>query len=426
MLNKLLGGRKSGRKRSGKVAGDGTAVQPLGYDEEKRLASDGDIEVRRAIARREDVQPEILYYLAEDEAWEVRREIAGNTATPSQANVLLAYDENADVRCDLARKISRLLPDLSPTEQVRVRETAIEVLEVLADDQLPRVRQIIAEELKHTLLAPHGLVKRLAKDMEAIVHAPVLEYSPLLNDDDLLEIIKSGSPSTALAAMSRRGTVSEPLSQAIVETMDVDAISSLLANGSAQIREETLDQVISQAETTATLHKPLVMRRDLSLRAVRRIAGFVASSLVDILVQSNKLPPTLASELTNSVRQRIATGKGEAASAAERVEAAIASGELDDEYVADAIERGDTEFVTQAFAQRAGLPGDAVAEILEGDKPRLIVALVWKAGFSMRVAVRVETRIARIKPEAMLYARDGVDFPMTAAEMSAQFDYLTA
>ena len=161
----------------------------LAYEEAKALARDADPEVRRALATREDVRPEVLYFLAEDAAPAVRRAIAANPTTPGQANILLSHDESEDVRADLARKIGRLLPDLDAHTSSRVREMTIEALETLAHDQLPKVRAILAEALKSAANVPHDIIMLLARDVESIVAAPILEYSPLLSDDDLLEII---------------------------------------------------------------------------------------------------------------------------------------------------------------------------------------------------------------------------------------------
>ena len=66
--------------------------QTLSYAEAKELAGNEDIEVRRNLAARTDIKPEILYFLAEDPDPEVRRRIAANKATPGHADLLLAAD----------------------------------------------------------------------------------------------------------------------------------------------------------------------------------------------------------------------------------------------------------------------------------------------------------------------------------------------
>ena len=66
----------------------------LSYDESKRLARDGDRAVRERLAGREDVRPEVLYFLADDDSAEVRVRIAANVSTPRQADLTLARDHD--------------------------------------------------------------------------------------------------------------------------------------------------------------------------------------------------------------------------------------------------------------------------------------------------------------------------------------------
>ena len=69
MLGRLFGRRKTRR----------AADVPLTYEQEKALASQPDVSLRTELAAREDVRPEILYFLADDKSKMVRREIARNT-----------------------------------------------------------------------------------------------------------------------------------------------------------------------------------------------------------------------------------------------------------------------------------------------------------------------------------------------------------
>ncbi len=96
------------------------------YEESKQLAERGTVATRRALACREDLRPEILYFLAEDSAPEVRREIAANPRAPAQANQLLAEDDHEEVRADIARKVARLLPSLSESEHTRISQQTLE------------------------------------------------------------------------------------------------------------------------------------------------------------------------------------------------------------------------------------------------------------------------------------------------------------
>ena len=106
--------------------------QDITYEEAKTYARAPDRDVRSELASREDVQPELLYFLADDKDPEVRRSVAANNATPRQADLVLARDKDDDVRCDLALKIGRLIPGISQMQNERLQEVTLEVLGVLA------------------------------------------------------------------------------------------------------------------------------------------------------------------------------------------------------------------------------------------------------------------------------------------------------
>jgi uncharacterized protein (DUF2336 family) len=400
--------------------------KPIPYDKARAIAHGGDTAARRDLARRADTQAEILYYLADDSSADVRREIARNAATPGQANLRLAEDDDGEVRCELARKVARLLPELSAAEATRLRDLALAALELLAKDQLPRVRAILAEELKHSTYAPRALALTLAHDLESVVALPILEFSPLLSDHDLLEIIAKGAVDDRLRAIARRENVSAKVSDAVVATLEVPALAALLANAGAKIREDAMDRIVACAEGAAALHEPLVMRADLSVRAIRRIAGFVAASLVDMLCRQRNVDQATEAAIRRQVQDRLkdAPLEPDADDPALRAKALHAKGQLDEACIADAIEGNERAFVIAALVIRTGQAAETVTRLLASRSAKAIVALAWKAGLGMRAAVRLQARIGLVPPREMLNARRGVDYPLSERELSDTWDLL--
>ncbi len=379
---------------------------------------------RAALAGHIDTRPEMLYYLASDREPAVRRQIAANPATPLQADRILAQDPNDDVRAELAGKIGRLLPGLAEPERARLRDLAIEVLERLANDQLTRVRMILAEEIKASPHIPKSIVARLARDVELVVAAPILEYSPLLKDVDLLEIIAHGAVSGALPAIARRRDLSADVADQIVASLDVPAVAALLANRSARIRDETMDQIIDHADRIRDWHGPIVLRADLSLRAIRRVAGFVTSSLLQQLRERRGLDEETSNFLAKRVRERIADDDAVSPSrdAVETIRRAVATKSLDEAFVVQAVETRDRPLAIHALAMMARQSPAVIEKILDGQSARAVVALCWHAGLSMRAAIKVQTHATRLAQKDVIPARNGVDFPLTSDEMLWQLD----
>jgi uncharacterized protein (DUF2336 family) len=404
--------------------GDG---RQMDYEEAKALAADKDATVRRKLARRADAQPEILYYLAEDGDDEVRRGIAANEATPVQADLLLSRDRDDDVRCQLAKKVAVLAPTRSAEEQERVGDIVGQTLEVLAEDQLTRVRAILVDELKCADKVPGAVIERLARDNEISISGPVHENSPLLGDETLLEIINSRHVQGALDAVSRRKDLDPALADAIVETNETDTITALLSNSSAQIREETLDKLVERAERKESWHAPLVVRPKLSSRAVRGLAGYVAGTLLRELESRNDLDAKTAGAVYDAISRRLAeeAEPGEPLPE-ERAAALHAKGKLDEGAVTKALGTGDRGFVIAALALASGLSRPAVQKVVSLASAKGIVAVVWRAGFSMGLAEQLQLRLGRIAPDAMMRAAARGAFPMSDEELDWQIEFFAS
>jgi uncharacterized protein (DUF2336 family) len=401
------------------------------YEHDKRLAADPDVRVRETLARSAKARPEILYYLASDAAASVRREIAANAHTPAQADQLLVRDPDERVRADLARKVATLLPNLTEDEQSQARERVFELVSTLGRDAAVRVRQVLAETLKDVANAPADVIRRLAEDVELVVAEPVLRCSPLLTDDDLIEIITGAPIPGAVAAIAQRAGVASKVADAIAAVDDEAAIAALLANPSAQIREETLDLVVERAPTRPSWHPALVRRPLLPARLVKRIASFVAAGLLRQLEQREDLDPTTRAAVSAEVGRRLEEGGEDAdeakdETAAEAVAKLKAKGALDEDAVVAAMGEGRRAFVKAALATLSGIGEAATDKILSSRSAKGIVALVWKAGLSPRTAGQVQLRIGSIPPRQVLSARAGEGWPLSADDMTWHLEFFGA
>lgn len=405
------------------------------YEKAKKIARSGDADARRMLAERQDIQPELLYYLAEDEEPEVRRAIAQNTATPPHADLILASDLHESVREGLAGKLAGLVPDLDGATFGRLHKLTRQTIAKLARDELPRVRAIMSEALAELDgKVPNELkklVRALAADEVLEVAAPVLERSPLLSERDILSIITSGPPDGALAIVARRAGLGETLADFVVEHGDENAVTQLLANESAQIREETLDRILDKAPEVPQWHDPLVRRPRLSAQVTMRIAGFVARSLLDVLLTRTDLDPETAEVVRAIVAGRIESDIPAAADdeveedPADEARRLHAEGKLDAGRLMDAVNSGKRRFATAALAALAGLKYEMARDLLATRSAKAVTALAWKAGLEMRDAIQVQLRLAGVSPQSALYARDGTDYPLSDEDLEWQLEFFS-
>lgn len=422
---------------------------PLTYDEAKELAQHQDMTVRKSLAEREDIRPEILYYLAGDSSPEVRKAITRNKITPARAYIDLAQDSNDEIRSDLAGKIATLAPKLTAYEIDRVQSYAFQALEILASDQLANVRTILAQTLKDVTQVPEELIIRLARDSELSVACPVLQHSPVLSDDDLLEIIASGISSGALGAISNRSSVSHSVSDAIVETHDVPAITSLLCNDSAQIREETLDQLVDKSREIDEWQGPLVHRPVLTNNAAQRLAEFVAENLLDTLKSRDDLSAKTISMIRKEVNRRLEASHVPNQSLKEAIDEGQTNKDLKKEYtwlfqqaphviaqnlhrmgrltqqvIANALNEGDYDFVIAGLSEKAGAHLSVAQRMIAMRSARGVAALCWKAGMDASSSVRIQAKAAHIPSDDILKDHNK-EYALNEDELQWQIDFFT-
>ncbi len=445
----------------------------MAYEDQKRVAVDGNFEERRELAGRSDVRPEILYYLASDPDTEIRRNIARNHKTPRHADLLLAKDDKPEVRADVAGKIAEMTIELTDGQQDNVYRMTLEALEILARDQLLRVREILAETLKDSETAPVGVMERLALDDEITVARPVLENSPVLSDEFLLRVIASEPVQGALSAIARRVALGENVADAIVHNGDAEAIAELLGNESAQIREETLDRIVDQASGEPTWHKPLVHRPNLHAEAAIRLAEIVAAPVLAELGQRGDLDKETISAIKSVVLKRLdsddlvpraqpkaSEAKGVEQSGAQkpssadkapqptketppakapetstqdtaesivtkRVRQMYLDDDLTEHEISSALASGGLEFVSYAIALRSKTHMDVVSHAISMRNAKAIVALCWKADLSMRLATRIQMHLANIPPSDVLRATASDDYPLSKDEMRWQLEFIS-
>ena len=317
------------------------------------------------------------------------------------------------------------MPGLSERESSHVFALTIETLECLARDASVRVRAILAEEIKHLDCIPKEIALMLARDVNSIVATPILEYSPLLSDADLIEIIACAQVQEVLTAIASRKPVSEPVSDRLVQSLNVPAVAALLVNADAKIRKETMDRIIEQAEDINAWQMPLALRADLSARAIRRIGSLVGASILERLAARNDLSDATRIHLNRELRARLseAPPSADTMAPADLVAQARKDGKLDGAFVEQAAQSGQREIVVLALAQLANVSEQTVKKILSAGTAKPVVALVWHAHLSMRVAFKVQTFVMRLPTRDILPARGGIGFPLSKEEMRWHLSY---
>jgi uncharacterized protein (DUF2336 family) len=381
--------------------------------------------------------PDILRKLAGDPSVTVRASLALNPALPAQVVAMLAADTDARVRTILGRKLTTLAPTLTKEARLRVQQDAVANLTAMVAEAGQRVRASIAATIREMPDGPREIILRLAHDPVVMVCEPIILFSPMLTQEDLVALITSGPPSSTFVAVAKRPGIGALVSDAIVGTADQAAIGALLANHTAQIRETTLDALAAQSEEHVSWQEPLVRRPRLPARAQQMLSEIVTGHLLKTLAARDDLDPKVGLVLHTALarvepnrpaaplRQEVAKpAEADPRTALAAAQTLAQAGKLDDFAILDALRRNAMISATAMFAVKAGVAQSVVEHACGLRSAKAVVSLAWKAGLSAQTAVVLQGMLARLPPDQILRPRQDTGFPLTDDEMRWQLTFL--
>lgn len=391
----------------------------------------GDEAGRVRMAANPNTPPRLLGTLARDPSVKVRAALAMNPATPPDANEVIRRDEDARVRALLGHRLAALMPSLTQRHSETMLHQAMTALQALVVDEAVRVRRAIAEVLKDMAEAPRELILRLAQDTSMDVAEPVIRLSPVLTSEDLLNLLAISPSADTATAVARRPHLSAAVSDAIAASAHHDAITALLGNPTASIREMTLDAMIVRAVDHVSWHEPLARRPHLSPRSARALSRILSAQLLGVLAARADLPADMIQDLQERLGHILEPHSAPTIRTPTMDEAMAEARQLAQRHalveatLLEAARRGETRMCTAMLAVAADVPVFVVERACTLRSAKGLVSLVWKAGFSMQVAQPLQIILVRLPPEAVMGPSEAGGFPLGDDEMRWQIQFLT-
>jgi uncharacterized protein (DUF2336 family) len=215
--------------------------------------------------------------------------------------------------------VTRLLSDSSPQSRALTtakiaaefdaaalseaeRRIAEDIFRSLVKDTEVLVREALAAHLKSTPELPHDVAVALARDVDSVA-LPVLKFSEVLTDEDLIGIVRGQEPAKQVAIAQRSG-VSEAVSDALVDTGNEAAVAHLVGNEGAALSEDALDRVIAKYNESTSVADSLARRPNLPPAISERVVSALAERLQAYLVSKHDVSPDVASNLILQARER--------------------------------------------------------------------------------------------------------------------------
>ncbi|MGE3624590.1 MAG: DUF2336 domain-containing protein [Bdellovibrionales bacterium] len=308
----------------------------------------------------------------------------------------LLAEPSPHIRAEVAGKLAAEIDSPRLTESEL--KLAQDIIGVMARDAEATVRKALSQSLRGALRLPHDVALRLANDIEAVA-MPVLACSPVLTDQDLVEIVSRGSAAKQ-EAIAGRPHVSETVSDVLIAEAGEKAVSVLMNNATAHISDLSLTRAVDRFAQSDMVKASMARRHVLPVTVTERLVTMVSEQLRDYLVQHHELPSAIAADLVLQSRERsiISLSGGSNEQDIEKLVIQMhANRRLTPTIVLRALCMGDLAFFEAALAVLANVP-ITNARILIHDAGRLgLKSLYTKSGLPPRLlpAVRIAIEVVR-------------------------------
>ncbi len=164
-------------------------------------------------------------------------------------------------RADALSKVADLFAERTSRIDAAQETLFDNLILILAQDLETVVRAQLAERVADMRRAPRRVLGVLARDV-APVAAPVLERSPALGEEDLVEIARTRGQEH-LRALSRRKLLTEPVTDVIVERGDEGVLRCVAGNRGARFSPGGFAALVGRAGPDEALLSTLGLRDDL-------------------------------------------------------------------------------------------------------------------------------------------------------------------
>jgi uncharacterized protein (DUF2336 family) len=313
----------------------------------------------------------------------------------------LAHDRTTQGRSQLVSAIGEMMGDRGRVLTLQERALINDILKKLIQDVARPVRKALAEKLAASANAPREVTALLAND-EFDIASPILLNSGLLEDDDLMDIVRQRTISHRLAIAMRR-SISEPVCDALVATNSIDVIKALLENHGAKISVATMAYLVDQSKAVDAYQEPLLRRSDLPQDLAKKMYYWVSAALRHFIVENYAVDPVeldiaIAAIAQQAAAKVSATPDEPAVNLARQLDE---RSDLTPDIIVETLRRGETPLFEAMLGQRIGLKPILARKLIYGSSGEGLVAACRAAAIDRTNFVNLFMLLQRARNEPM-------------------------
>jgi uncharacterized protein (DUF2336 family) len=290
---------------------------------------------------------------------------------------------SADRRNKILRRVTDLF--IVGADQYSNEEIALfdDVITSLATEIEVSARALLAVRLAPLQNAPPNIIRILAFDDEIDVACPILIQSERLDDSALVEVARKNSQAHMLA-ISRRHSLSEMITDVLVERGDQQVVLSTVKNQGSQFSKKGFTILIQRSDGDDELAASVGSRPEIPPQLFLNLLAVASESVRQKLEAAHPHAKRevyqVIAEIADRIQSEALAGLLDDVKIQESAEMLRRSGQLDNRKLEAFAHHGQLEETTAALALMCKLPVQFVKRAMLETRPETILILAAAIG----------------------------------------------
>ena len=315
----------------------------------------------------------------------------------------LARQATTSSRSELAQSVVVLFDSPSAELNPEARSMAYDILHTLIRDIEMATRQEISRRLAEQGDAPKELIRFLANDAIEVAF-PVLLKSGVLDDEDLIEVIRMRSIEHALA-VADRPALSPAVANALAMTGAEDVIVAVLKNPGAAFAPGTMDYLVEKSREQKAIQGPILKRPEINSGLALRMFAWVSAVLREYILSTFEIDKAAFNQLCETIVldeiERYANKPSGAGSFSKKLPGLIKEkGKLTPDMLILALREGDVDAFVNMFGRMTDLKAQIIDRLLFDPTGRGLAVFCKSSDAGKFVFASLFTLGQKIKSEA--------------------------
>lgn len=286
--------------------------------------------------------------------------------TKEEVEHLLDPVKATEARVSITEKVASAYGD----SQLSAREAMVaeQIFRLLVRDAELKVRTILAERLKDVADAPHDIIYTMARDVEEVA-LPVLKYSDVLTEADLISLIQATDTLSRHVAMSERKRVPQAAADLLLAGGRQEVAGALAANPGAELSEAALEAIVTTHGGSSMVMDALAERASLPPVVIEKMVAVVSDSLAATLKQKYQTAAVTVEKAASSVREGETVGLLREGMTDEEMKKLLdhlsVFNRLTPSLIVTALAQGHSRFFEMSLARMAGVAHESASRLIK-------------------------------------------------------------